>query len=194
MDIISKKQELIMVFLVLILFMILTFIFQNFSRGDKYKKIEYKTVTTENLLNDSEVNLDRSIYLSLEEIVVKYITSYTLPDNIDSKQLKKYITYAKYYDALTPEYKWNISKKNYIKKATVMLEKFAQISKESVNGEEPETIVNMVSTKPIDSVYKFDNNRYICKLKNINEPNKIAYIGIELSPGVKNKWSIFYLD
>lgn len=172
----SKKQIVAILILVLIVLIALNALMESIRNSSDEKVINYKNITGEELINNSTPVYDRTIYLSIEQIVSEYISSYAPSDGGSS--------YKEYYSMLSKKYKKYLGHKRYEEVSQKFLEKFKDVG--AITGQ-----VFIENEKVVNSVYKYDENKYICELK--NGRNETAYIGIELDFNTNNGY-IFYLE
>ena len=175
-DDLTTKQKIGILLLVLITLIVLNYFMKNIRDSSNTKKIDYKTATGEQILYSSTEVFDRKIYLSLEQVISEYISSYYQTETKDN--------YKKYYSMLSKKYKSFLGKGKYEKKAEAFLDKFKHVGEITKQ-------VYMEKDNVLNTVAEYDTNKYICQLK--NDLGDIAYIGIELDYKTKNAY-IFYLE
>jgi hypothetical protein len=192
----NNKQKLIIAIITLAILILIVAIIKNWPVDNGTKKIDYKNVNSESLINESTVNSDGGIYWSLDEIVKKYIASSIGKDTAGNKT--DFISLDKYYDILVYNYQKYLSKAQYTQLSNDFCSKFI-VEEERIAGDASPTdakaqqkIKTFDSTTTLQNVYEFETNRYICKVYS-GKNNKTGYIGIELDSNTST-WNIFYIE
>lgn len=179
----SKKKKLLILLIVLVIFIFLNILIKNI-RNNK-EKIDYKSTNIDQLITESSTLNDKIVYCELNDIITKYINSYMLTDDLTEQEKKDFIDYKKYYDVLDNDYKKYLGKDGYYKKYENFIKNFLN------NGDDGPAFVkyNYVN---ITNVYKYSDNRYLCKIEN-NNSNDNSCLGIELNSNTL-EWKIFYIE
>lgn len=189
---ISGKQKLIFFVVVLVLLITMVTMIKNWPKDDGEKIIDYANTNFDTLITDSVLNTDSGIYWSLNEIVLKYLNSYLVENEVGKKS--KYTNYKGYYNNVVQRYKRYLGKSKYEKLSSDFCSRFV-VSKDNNKNFAMDGIGdynNIDSEKIIRNVYVFEENRYICKLYS-SKNDKTGYIGIELNPK-ELTWKIFYIE
>ncbi|MDD3303672.1 MAG: hypothetical protein PHP54_02005 [Clostridia bacterium] len=143
----------------------------------KKREIDYTKMNATKFIEQGELNNDREIYWSLNEIISNIISSYK---NIDEKDS---ITPDKFYHVLTDEYREYLGKNKFNKRMDSFLQKFI-IENPYSNS--------IKTTRVVSEVYSLSNNKYMCKLSPSKDGVE-AYIGIILNT-LDKTYGIFYIE
>lgn len=191
---ITNKQKLVIVIIILVFLILAVAIMKKITASDGNKVIDYKNTNADQLISDSTISRDNAIYLSLNEIIIKYLNSYLEEDKENASKKEKYVNYKDYYSALVDRYKRFLSKGKYVALSQEFCERFLVKSENSQKSElDKISVSGYMDTKEIlRNVYLFDENRYLCEVYS-SKNDKKGYIGIELHPR-ENTWKIFYLE
>lgn len=185
---ISNKALLGILAIILVLLIIINFLLENMRQTG----LDYENIEASKLINQGEKVTDREIYYTLEDIIVKYISSYNTV--VDEQGNTYYLeaqaenSYEEYYEALIESYQVYLNEEEYIEVARNFLNKFFVI------GGDPEFEVHyyMQTQGILKGVYELQQNEYICKLYNKTN-HKYGYIGIVLDPK-EEQYRIFIIE
>lgn len=185
----TQVQKIVVLICILVLVFLMYNVFKNLSYNMSRKKIDYANINGEMLVSTLNKDTSKATYYSLEDAIVKYLESYSDTNGeIGVKTDEKYVSYKKFYNIVTSDYKKYLGRLKYEDTAKQFLDKFS--IKLDISGEKAYDSVNKKDV--LKNVYIFDENRYICEVSNSSK--KITgYIGIELNPS-NSKWYIFYIE
>lgn len=166
-------KENILIFSIILVLLILA---NNFVKNINVSsvKLNYKNLTAEQIIENSQVSYDREVYWRLNTILRNVLSAENKDNNYTSNIDLSYYKYSsdQYYKYLTNEYKKNISKVEFKNKLKKVIHKTSYLD------------------LPIEKVYKYDNSDfYLVKLKS----QEAAYVGIKLMSD-SNTYYIFYLE
>ncbi len=169
----TVKENILIFSIILILLIIANNFVKNINVSNT--KLNYKNLTAEQIIENSQVSYDREVYWRLNAILRNVLSAgdkgnHDYDANIDLSYYK--YSSDQYYKYLTNEYKKNISKIEFKNKLNKVIQKA------------------MYLDLPIEKVYKYDNSDfYLVKLKS----NEASYVGIKLMSD-SNTYYIFYLE
>ena len=176
-DRLNKKQKIIFLATALVALILLSSILSRILNSDESKKVNYGSDTGETLITSSSISTNRIIYYELQDIVEKYINSYTVESEY---------SYDDYYSSLSDEYKSYLSKNKYKDLAENFLKKFDCT-------DDVDSSTRVCTDTILKSVYRYDTDKYICMLN--SKSGQVAYIGILLNSTAKEKYAeIFYIE
>lgn len=172
----TVKENILIFSVVLILLIIANRLIQN--SGTNSNELNYKDISAEKIIEDSNVCYDREVYWRLDSIIktilaTKISDKDDIHENSDGLVESQKYSINDYYHFITGRYKKNISKANFISKLKNVIAK-----------------ANIEYSNPIDKIYQYNNSTYyLVKIKSDND----IYIGIDLLSEV-NGYYIFYVE
>lgn len=184
---VSNKTILLVLTIILILLIIINYLINNL-RDNKYI---YEDISVTKLMYQGEEITDRTIYYTLENIIVKYISSYygttSTGVEIELEEEPEY-NYQEYYEALENSYKKHLGKKEYLELSEKFLNKFYVES----GDQDIEVHYYMDTYNIIKGIYRIKENTYICELYSSSN-YEYGYIGIVLDPP-SQEYRIFIIE
>ena len=179
-------KENIIIFSFLLIFLIIASVL--IKKYDPFNKIDYRNLTTNDLLLESEVNYNRDTYWILNDVLLSFLysgTTSTTSANGEGTESNLYFKYSteEYYEALTDDYQTFLSEEEYLELANKVISNFK---------DNYEILVSATNIAPIRKIYKcnkYSGEFYLVKLNTSND----SYIGIELFTE-DSKFRIFYME
>lgn len=173
----TTKQKIIFLVTALVALIFLSSLFSFLARKSDEKVIDYSNTTSESIISDSSISYDKIVFYELQDVIDKFISAYSSDEKT---------SYEDYYETLTSEYRKYLSKNKYKDIVIKFYDKFECT-------DTVDTGIKMCTDGVLKQVYKFDTNKYICKLELFNKSE--AYIGIKLIENVKEPYAqIFYIE
>lgn len=181
-----STKENIIIFSFLLIFLIIASVL--IKKYDPFNKIDYRNLTTADLLLESDVNYNRDTYWILNDILLSFLysgTTNTTSVNGEGSESSLYYKYSteEYYEALTNDYQTFLSEEKYLELANKVISNFK---------DNYEVLVSATNIAPIRKIYKcnkYSGELYLVKLNTSND----SYIGIELFTEA-SKFRIFYME
>ncbi|MBR5228133.1 MAG: hypothetical protein IKV94_05820 [Clostridia bacterium] len=173
----NKKLYLIMGCIVIVFLIILT----NLIRSDNEAIIDYGDVeSVSDILVNATLDTDRETYYTLDAIISKFVSSYSVNEENDEG-------YEEYYNVLHKSYRDELGKSKYKEIAKNFFDKLTITQETGMS-----TLSYVQSERILRQIYAIDTNTYLCVVGAENS-SKVGYIGIKLN-NETNTYSIFYLE
>lgn len=175
----NKKLYILLGLLLIICFVILT----SLIKSNLNSKIDYNSDdVVADLLKSATITYDREVYYIMEDIIVKYISSYNLDYALGGEN-----SYEDYYEVLEKNYKSKLGKSKYKEVAQNFFK-----SVEYTGDTGMDVSAEYITTNIIRAIYDLGDNRYLCKI-GLLVPNSYGYIGISINTS-DNSYEIFYIE
>lgn len=172
----SAKKRLIIAIIFFIVIFILNLIFNNSNNSD----VNFRKLTSEQIIEDSFISTDRNIYWNMDNIIYTFCFTRAHSTNLGDERLS---TEDFCNDAMLKEYKKTMSDKKMVEISNKIIDDVTL----QENGE------YSIPNQLIETVYNYEKieSAYLVKLKTLNNSNH--YVGI-LIDEENSRFYIFYLE